>query len=136
MFAEYLALNRAGIACMVFDNVTFGKSVADPKKRSYICNFRDLPNDVHTFCEVRTSCTRAHLQAETAIKWAHVAGVFNGRGGTRFFMPIRISVHKRCLRLSLSAPALGAVQSRVWLTGGQPRMCSCAQAGGLDHRSL
>lgn len=52
MHAEYLTLNRAGIACMVFDNVTFGKSVANPKKRSYITDFKHLSDDVHTFCEV------------------------------------------------------------------------------------
>ena len=85
MFAEYLALNRAGIACMVFDNVTFGKSVADPNKRSYISNFKDLPNDVHTFCEVslqylRTPPVRVSL-SKSAVKCAHIAGVFNGTCG-------------------------------------------------------
>ena len=40
---------------MVFDNVTFGKSVADPKKRAWISNFNWLPDDVDTFCEVTSS---------------------------------------------------------------------------------
>lgn len=52
MHAEYLALNRMDIACMVFDTATFGRSVAHPSKRSYITDFRQLSDDVHTFCEV------------------------------------------------------------------------------------
>lgn len=51
--AEYLYLKQAGIACLVYDAVTCGRSEMDPAKRSWVRDMMWLPNDVEAFYQVR-----------------------------------------------------------------------------------
>lgn len=77
MPAEYLYLKNKGIACLVYDAVTCGRSEMDPAKRMFVRDMMWLPNDVEAFYQVGLQGSGSTCQYASCIITAGVQHKFS-----------------------------------------------------------